>query len=147
MFRVPGVRRKFNNIQEGETVGFFATFNEAAQDNKRRHKAMNTLVDALPPDDAPPAPPVEKETVTGEDAPAETPDAPDGDAAPPAPPVAESTAPRQPCPDLNRSQVLKLAEEHGLDTSVHHMTLRTQVEEILNAQSGSDQPGIRPDTD
>ena len=126
MYRAGGIRKVFRSIEEGTKAGFYPSFNAMARANKDGEKVPE--IAPAPVSDTPepaPVPPVAE-------APAED--------APPAPPAEETPAPqaKRPCPDMSLDEVRAVAEENGLDTSVHHMTLRAQVEEILNAKSGSD---------
>lgn len=46
---------------------------------------------------------------------------------------------------MSREAVLARAERAGLDVSIHHHTLRKQVEALDNEEIGSDQPSLRTD--
>ena len=141
MFRPGGVTGNFRSFEEGERAGFYRTFNDMAKAQKAIARGEKPPVAKSAPQ-KPPAPPAReplKSKVTG--------------APPPPPPVLDdddtmvvpvhddlplAPKPQRPLPDMELGEVKKLAEEFGLDVTVHHMTLRAQVEERLNAESGSD---------
>jgi len=142
MFRPGGVTRMFRSREEGLKAGFYPTFNDMAKAQKAKNKGVEAAPTPPPNEEAPAAPTPEKAEVRVENAP--TPPAPvlDDDNDDMVIPVHDDLPPppsaRRPCPDMELGEVKKLAEEFGLDTTVHHMTLRAQVEEKLNAESGSD---------
>ena len=119
MYRPNAVTGKFRTVEEGRKAGYFETFQEMAAAQKKKAAA--------------PTPPVQ-------------------DTVPPTPPPAPVTdAPQPPAEDedepLTRQEILSYAEDHGLDTSIHHIHLRKQVEELINAESGSDQSSVFGDPD
>ena len=118
MYRPNAVTGKFRSIEEGRKAGYYETFSEMAAAQKEKQDA--------------PRPPVQ-------------------DTVAPVPPVAAaSDAPQPPTEDdatLTRAEILDYAEAHGMDTSIHHLHLRKQVEEAIHAESGSDQPGVCGDPD
>ena len=144
MYRPEGVRAKFNSIEEGQKAGYFATLDELAADCARRFKERQAGVNT-PAQGAPPAPPApEPHTSNVPNTPAPPPpvldaddDDDDDDMVIPVhddlPP-----APKRPLPDMELGEVKALAVEYGIDPTLHHMVLRKQVEEKLNAESGSD---------
>lgn len=142
MFRPGGVRKQFKSIEDGEKAGFYASFNEMAKAQRKANPPTDACLRPAPPQDgevAPesteaPAPPGEPQD--------ERPQPPvdefddmvvDSDYGDPAPPPAQ-----RPLPDMELGEVKALAVKYGLDPSVHHMTLRKQVEECINAQERSD---------
>ena len=143
MYRPGGITKFFRSAEEGKKAGFYASFNEMAQAQKA-NKAPAPVV-LTPAAEAEPAPePAAPLVEPDPNKPLPVLDEPDdmkveSDYNDPCPPPAPAAAtPRRPCPDMELGEVKALGLKYGLDTTVHHMTLRAQVEEKLNAESGSD---------
>jgi hypothetical protein len=61
-------------------------------------------------------------------------------AAPEPPPAAPEPAPEA---SVSMDKIREYAQLFGFDPAMHHATMRKKVEEQLNAESGSDQPGLQ----
>ena len=124
MFRPGGVKKFFGDPEQGRRAGFFDSFNDMAQAQREAAgKAPAVVATPVVEQTAPPAPPVEDVV---DDRPQ---------------PVLDDelkAKPKMALPDMLLGEVKALAEKYGLDTSVHHMTLRKQVEECINAKERSD---------
>jgi hypothetical protein len=138
MFRPNGISKMFKSIDAGTKAGFWLTFNEMAAAVKAGKTRPDEPEQATEPEYAPqvdaPVPPVAEVVAGG-----------------PTPPESykeageqqqelgkEPPQRRMPLPNMELGEVKKLAEQYGLDPSVHHMTLRAQVEEKINAEGGRD---------
>jgi hypothetical protein len=135
MFRPNGISKMFKSIDAGTKAGFWLTFNDMAAAVKAGKTRPDEPEQAKEPEYEPqteaPVPPAEPVIAGGPKPPATIKEAGEqqAEAAP---------APRRPLPDMELGEVKKLAEQYGLDPSVHHMTLRAQVEEKINAEGGCD---------
>jgi hypothetical protein len=123
MYRAGGKSVFFKSFEAGEKAGFLRSYNDVA---KAQRALLQGSASAAAPkpvfDEVPPAPPAEEPAATAR----------------PKPPADDPVAPKMPLSDLSLVQVKAEAERLGLDTTVHHMTLRKQVEESLNVEAGSD---------
>ena len=114
MIRPGGLTAQFNTVEDGESAGYFLTHNEMAIACRKAFEAVE-----------PESKPVNTERPK---------------------PVLDIALGDRPKPvegQLSRSDILVYAEAHDLDTSVHHNTLRKQVEDLLDAESGSDISGVQ----
>lgn len=114
MYRPAGVTAFFRTVEEGEKAGYYRTFNAMAQAVNAAHQ-KGVTVDQPKQDAAPPAPVI----------------TPDDDR--PKPPKPEGAAAVS-VEDMPLAELRALASDYGLDTSLHHMTLRKQVREKIDAQ-------------
>jgi hypothetical protein len=121
MYRAGGITRFFRSPDEGRKSGFYLTFSEMANAQRKPAPLVEPVV----------MPVIEAAVV----------DAPviDGWVIEDGHLVADER--------LTREKILQVAKEEGLDTTVHHTILRKQVEELVNAESGDSQPGVSTDTD
>ena len=131
MFRAGGKQKFFRSIEEGIKAGYLPSYNDVALQCSGGETTATEPVKHEPleiPDGPPPVPPAEEKVVDP------TMPAPVLDAT-----AADTTvAPRRPMPDMELGEVKAKAVELGIDPEQHHMTLRKQVEDALNVESGSD---------
>jgi len=107
-----GKHKAFRNREEGLKAGFFDSFNDLA----KHHRAIARGDTPEPVVEPPAEEEVDIEEVT-----------------------TTPSAPQRPMPDLSSAEVKDLAEQYDIPTeNVHHMTLRKQVEEYLDAQRRGD---------
>jgi hypothetical protein len=149
MFRPNGISKMFKSIDAGTKAGFWLTFNDMAAAVKAGKTRPDEPEQAKEPEPElqteAPVPPVETVVAGGPKPPESYKEAAEqqelGREVPGPKPEQQAEAapaPRRPLPDMELGEVKKLAEQYGLDPSVHHMTLRAQVEEKINAEGGCD---------
>ena len=128
MFRAGGKQKFFRSIEEGKTAGYLPSYNDVAKQcggRSETEEAPKPLEATEAPAPTPPA----QEKVADPTMPPPVTDEPAG---------SNYSAPRRPLPDLELGEVKAKAVELGIDPEQHHMTLRKQVEDALNVESGSD---------
>jgi hypothetical protein len=137
MFRPNGISKMFKSIDAGTKAGFWLTFNDMAAAVKAGKTRPDEPEQAKEPEPElqteAPVPPVETVVAGGPKPPESYKEAAEQQELGKEVPQA-----RMPLPDMKLGKVKKLAEQYGLDTTVHHMTLRAQVEEKINAEGGCD---------
>lgn len=101
MYRPKGVTRPFPTFAEGERQGFYRSFNDMAQAQKKKADPVEVEIPEVPPE-----PPSAEDTEVKADA--------------PQPPIL-------PGDDLPIERIRELAEELGLDSKMHHTKLRPLV--------------------
>lgn len=121
MYRPGGVSRFFRSHGEGKAAGFYASYSDVV-----------AACEAAQREGVQPAP----VTPEGKPEPPTVASKPDDDR--PKPPATESTpeptASAGDIDDMPLAALRELAGDYGLDTSLHHMTLRKQVRELIDAQ-------------